>query len=133
MCLFCKMKNGEIPCFKIYEDAFFFAILDISPVAEGHTLLISKTHYDNFLEMPNTVLEKLSTSAQKVLLILKEKLHFEGANIINNIGKISGQSVMHCHFHLIPRYNENELIFNCTSSREPHDLEEIKKTYNKLI
>ena len=45
-CIFCKIVNGEIPCYKVYEDADVLAFLDVSPVTKGHTLVIPKEHFE---------------------------------------------------------------------------------------
>ena len=48
-CIFCKIIKGEIPCYKVYEDDDVLAFLDISQTTKGHTLVIPKKHFDNFV------------------------------------------------------------------------------------
>lgn len=132
MCLFCEMAAGKIPYFKVYEDDSFLAFLDISPISEGHTILIPKQHYDNFMMLPLSVNQKLNEAVKKVLELLKTKLNFKGANVLTNIGEVSGQSVFHCHIHIIPRYAKEELIFSRKTDPNPHPLDEIKKVHEKL-
>lgn len=106
-CLFCKVLNGEIPSYKVYEDEYVYAFLDIFPNSLGHTLVIPKTHNEDFLDFdydPNYFL-----SLQKVAKLLKEKLNYDGVNIANNTGKIASQEVFHMHFHIIPRYIDNNI------------------------
>lgn len=104
MCIFCKISLGEIPSYKVYEDDFFLAFLDISQATYGHTLIIPKEHYANLLEMPDELLEKLMIVGKKVACAVKSATKCEGFNILNNNGEAAGQSVQHFHIHIIPRY-----------------------------
>jgi len=56
MCIFCKIINKEIPCYKVYEDDLFLAFLDISQATKGHTLVIPKKHYQNIFELDKMLL-----------------------------------------------------------------------------
>lgn len=110
MCIFCKIVNKEIPSYQLYEDDYVIAILDISQVTKGHTLIISKKHYENIMEADPETLHHIIETAQKVGIQLKEKLGANGFNVLNNNGSAAGQTVNHLHFHIIPRYNENDAI-----------------------
>lgn len=102
-CLFCKIIFGEIPCHKVYEDDFSFAFLDISPSTEGHTVVIPKKHFENFMEMGEEDAGKLFTSVRIVASKVQNGLGVEGSNIGFNNGKVAGQEVPHIHIHIIPR------------------------------
>lgn len=103
-CVFCKIIKGEIPSAKIYEDNEVVAILDISQATRGHTLVLPKTHYDNFLSTPKELMHKVMDVAQRIGQAEMSVLGAKGVNILTNIGKEAGQSVMHYHVHIIPRY-----------------------------
>ncbi|MCD8194754.1 MAG: HIT family protein [Coprobacillus sp.] len=105
--VFCKIINGQIPCYKIYEDENVLAFLDSSQVTPGHTLVVSKKHYDNFLSVPQKEMHDVMDVAQKIGQIQIEILHAEGVNILTNCYEAAGQSVMHFHVHVIPRYSDN--------------------------
>ncbi len=105
--VFCKIINGEIPCYKIYEDENVLAFLDTSQVTPGHTLVVSKKHYDNFLSVPQKEMHDVMDVAQKIGQIQIEILHAEGVNILTNCYEAAGQSVNHFHVHVIPRYKDN--------------------------
>ncbi|WP_423792592.1 HIT family protein [Methanocaldococcus indicus] len=109
MCIFCKIVNGEIPAKVVYEDDYVLAFLDINPRSKGHTLVIPKKHYEKFEDIPDEELQKLILGVKKTLNILK-KLGFSDYNIVNNNGKLAGQEVNHVHFHIIPRFGEEEGI-----------------------
>ena len=95
MCVFCKIVNGDIPSTKIYEDDDVLAILDLSQVTYGHTLVMPKKHVSDLIECdPETYM----------------KVHASGCNILSNIHEAAGQTVMHMHVHIIPRYDEHDAI-----------------------
>ena len=66
MDVFCKIVNGDIPCYKVYEDDYVLAFLDISQVTKGHTLVIPKKHYDNFLAVPKELMHRVMDVAQRI-------------------------------------------------------------------
>ncbi len=110
MCVFCKIVNGEIPSYKIYEDDDYLAILDISQTTLGHTLVMPKKHYSNMLEMPLEEYEKLMGITQKLAKKVTDKLNANGCNILINSNEVAGQTVMHTHVHIIPRYTLSDSI-----------------------
>ena len=108
--IFCKIIDGEIPCHKLYEDDDVLAFLDISQVTKGHALVISKKHYDNFLSTPQEIMHKVMDVAQRIGQVDIKLLNAKGVNILSNCYPAAGQSVMHFHVHVIPRYDEEEGI-----------------------
>ncbi|MDE6583569.1 MAG: HIT domain-containing protein, partial [Clostridia bacterium] len=112
-CIFCKIVSGEIPSYKIYEDDFCLAFLDISNDVYGHTLVIPKKHYDCMMTCDNTTLSRIIETCKKIGNYYVKEKGFEGFNILNNTGKVAGQSVQHVHFHVLPRKeNDGYTIFN---------------------
>ena len=107
-CLFCKIVEGKIPCSKVYEDDDVLAFLDISQVTRGHTLVIPKEHYDNFLTVPKSVMHKVMDVAQRIGQADIAVLGAKGINILSNVNKEAGQSIYHFHVHVIPRYIADE-------------------------
>ena len=99
-CVFCELPNGRI----VAESELFLVILDGFPVTEGHTLLIPKRHVGTWFDLT----EQEQRAANQLLVKLKDN-HIEkdpsisGFNIGMNCGESAGQTVMHCHIHLIPR------------------------------
>ncbi len=106
--VFCKIIAGEIPCYKLYEDEDVLAFLDISQVTKGHALVVSKKHFENFLTTPQEIMHKVMDVAQRIGQVQIKLLGARGVNILSNCYPASGQTVMHFHVHVIPRYNENE-------------------------
>ena len=107
-CIFCKIAEGIIPSHKIYEDDDVLAFLDISQVTPGHTLVISKKHYNNFLTAEKDIMHKVMDVAQRIGQAEMSILGAKGVNILTNVNKEAGQSVFHFHVHVIPRYIANE-------------------------
>ena len=108
-CIFCKIANGEIPSKTLYEDDSFRVILDISPASKGHAIILPKNHAANLYELPEEDASKIMLVAKKVATALKDVLHCDGMNILQNNGEAAGQTVFHLHVHLIPRY-ENDTV-----------------------
>lgn len=106
--VFCRIVDGEIPCYKLYEDDEVLAFLDISQVTKGHALVISKKHFENFLSTPQEVMHKVMDVAQRIGQVDIKLLGAKGVNILSNCYPAAGQSVMHFHVHVIPRYEEGE-------------------------
>lgn len=104
-CIFCKIIAGEIPSATVYEDSDFKAIMDISPAAKGHVIILAKKHYANLFELDEDTASKALIVAGKVAKAVKEELNCDGINLLQNNGEAAGQSVFHYHMHVIPRYN----------------------------
>lgn len=128
MCIFCSIVKGDIPSYKIYEDDEFLAFLDISQAEIGHTLVVPKKHYDNFLEMDDETAKKMIVLVKKLANKIKIATNASGINILNNNGITAGQSVNHVHYHIIPRYENDDLVIKFTehklSEKEFNDLKD---------
>lgn len=110
-CVFCKIIAGEIPSSVLYEDEDLKVIMDIAPAAKGHAIILTKKHFTNLFELEDDVSRKVLPVARKVALAMKKELECDGINFLQNNGEAAGQSVFHIHFHLIPRYlNDNVKI-----------------------
>lgn len=134
-CVFCKIIKGEIPCLKVYEDEHSFAFLSIEPAVPkgGHTLVIPKKHYELISEIPDEELASLMKSLKKVS---KAVLKFgEGMNLVQNNKKAAGQIVSHMHFHLIPRFEGDNIKFNYWEGNKLSEKEmvRIQKEIKRLL
>ena len=102
--VFSKILSGEIPSFKVYEDDFVYAFLDISQVTKGHTLLIPKKASPNIFETDEETMAHIGAALPKVANAIKKAFNPDGLNIIQNNGEFADQSVFHIHFHFLLRY-----------------------------
>ena len=103
-CIFCLLANGDIPTAKVYEDDDLTVILDAGPATKGHALVLPKDHYKNITEVPQELAGKLVAIASKVGNAQMKALGAAGFNIVINTNEAAGQTVFHCHVHVIPRY-----------------------------
>ena len=99
-CLFCNIKESGVA----QENDFAYASFDSYPVSKDHCLIIPKRHIKDYFELSKEEL----IACDKLIKIIKDKIiskdqSVKGFNLGTNIGKVSGQSIFHCHFHLIPR------------------------------
>ena len=99
-CLFCNTKKSSF----IFENELAYASYDTYPVSKLHCLIIPKRHIKDFFELSNEELVACNHLIKKVKNdVIKKDPNIEGFNLGTNIGKVSGQSILHCHLHLIPR------------------------------
>ena len=134
-CIFCKIVQGELPCYKIYEDENFLAILDIFPLASGHTLVIPKKHYRWVWDLPTgrqvsgnigdyfEVCQKVANHYRKV----------SGEETVLSL--VIGEQVPHPHVHLIPGLDKNQqmiVVKNMLSTKGKLSEEKGKELIEKL-
>ena len=99
-CIFCKIKKEELR----FENELAYSSTDSYPVSNFHSLIVPKRHVKNYFEMNNKEIQACNELILKTKeQILKEDPTVKGFNIGTNVGKVAGQSIMHCHIHLIPR------------------------------
>jgi histidine triad (HIT) family protein len=110
-CIFCDIIEKKANAELLYEDANVISFLDIRPVNFGHTLVIPKKHYENFLDVPSNLLGELIQVTQIMSDAIIKSLKPEGFNIVANNGVAAGQTVFHFHFHIIPRLNHDDFKF----------------------
>ncbi len=108
-CIFCKIVRGEIPSKKVFEGRGVIAFLDINPASKGHTLVIPKKHFENFLDISEEDLKELIVSAQKIAKAVQKATASEGFNIHVSTGKAAGQVVFHLHIHIVPRTSNDNV------------------------
>jgi histidine triad (HIT) family protein len=124
-CLFCKIIAGELPCYKIYEDEFFIAILNRFPAVAGSVLLIPKEHCENIFTLSEC--EKLMPLAKRIAEKMQSALQPDGINFLQNNGKAAGQEIFHYHMHIIPRYESDGVRFSLPpTDPPPKEFEEMK-------
>lgn len=131
-CIFCKIVQKDIPGKIIYEDNVCLAFLDLSQTTDGHTLVIPKKHYKNILEVDDEILAHLIVVTKKLANKIVKNLNANGVNILTNANEIAGQTVMHFHIHIIPRYNQDDKIeINFTDRSNDVNLDLILNEINK--
>ena len=113
MCVFCKIINKEI-----------------SQATRGHVLVVPKKHEQDIFSLSDKYAEEIMKAAVKVSNILREKLQIKDINLLNNSGSLAGQTVMHFHLHVLPRYVDDEINFHQVD-HEPN-FEKLDELYSIL-
>ncbi len=106
-CVFCKIRDGEIPSFRLYEDERTLCFMDINPLNSGHCLVVTKAHAPTIFEAELEDLEAAIATAKKVALALLRAVKPDGLNMLQANGAAAFQSVPHFHLHLIPRWTND--------------------------
>lgn len=106
-CIFCKIVADEIPGRKVFEDDEVLAFLDANPLAEGHTLVIPKDHYETLDEVPEETAARVFGVLHELNSVVQNAVDADGANVAFNDGKAAGQEVPHVHGHIIPRFDSD--------------------------
>lgn len=109
-CVFCKIAQGQLPCHKVYEDERIIAFEDISPVSEGHTLVVPKRHAESIFDISEEDLAAVHLSSRRIAAAIKKALAPSGVAILQLNGRGVNQVVMHYHLHLIPRAPEGPAL-----------------------
>jgi histidine triad (HIT) family protein len=130
-CIFCKIVGGQIPCFKLHEDADTLAFLDINPVNQGHALAIAKGHWPTVHDIPVDMLGKVAATAKHVAAAVQKLLAPSGINLLQANGPGAAQSVPHFHIHIMPRRPDDNLTMNW--KLVPGDMGQLKELHAKLL
>lgn len=109
-CIFCKIINGDLPSWKVFENETVYAFFDINPLSQYHTLVIPKNHYINIYDVPEKELKAVISAVQKIAKLYQEKIGIEDIRILSNNGSVAGQEVFHLHYHIIPHYRDDAKI-----------------------
>lgn len=109
-CLFCDLAKKSHDW--LYENDYFYAVYDSFPVGKGHTLIITKRHISDYFSLTEAELVALNKAIKALKIKLDELNHPTGYNLGVNNGSSAGQTIMHFHLHLIPRYD-----FDCENPR----------------
>lgn len=106
MTIFSKIINGDIPSYRIAEDDYFLAFLDINPLKKGHVLVIPKSETDKFFDLGEEYLSRILLFAQPVARAIEESFSCDRCGIA-----VVGLEVPHAHMHLIPVEHVDDLNF----------------------
>ncbi len=119
-CVFCQIVKGKLPSFKIHEDDNFYSFLSIGPHRPGHTLIIPKTHVEDFLDMDEELLREILIYAKPISAALKKTFQPK----TGKVGLVvAGLEVPHAHLHLIPLDELSDLDFRNPKSASPEELQ----------
>ncbi|MGA9402499.1 HIT family protein [Haladaptatus sp.] len=106
-CIFCQIVAGDIPSKTVYEDDSVLAFLDVNPLAPGHTLVITKDHYETLGDLPEDTAMDLFSALHELTPAVETAVDADASNVAFNNGEASGQEVPHIHGHIIPRFEDD--------------------------
>lgn len=129
-CIFCKIVAGSISSFKVYENEHAIAFMDVNPLYPGHTLVVSKKHYEKLMDTPDEELTQMMKIVKKVAASILKTTNSDGFNMLQNNHRCAGQSVYHIHFHIIPRKVGDKGWF--AWKPQPADNSELKTLAEKI-
>jgi len=124
-CIFCRIVAGRAPVAKVLETPRVLAFLDIAPIHYGHTLVIPKEHYENFLDLPDELWMEMGQVSRRVAQALRQSFFARGINLGMNNFDAAGQVVFHAHLHVIPRFLSDGLQLFPQGTYPPGDLERV--------
>ena len=124
--MFCDIIAKKAPAHIVYEDDDLIAILDRHPIADGHTLVLTKRHYERLGEIPQAELVKLFSKVQELNEKIRTKMSTQGAHISINDGKAAHQLVPHIHVHIIPRKSGDGATFTARKRLPQEQMERIR-------
>ena len=131
-CIFCQIVEGKVPSVVVYEDERSIAFSDINPIADGHTLVIPKTHAENLMDITPGDLAAVHQASQKVARGMKEALKAPGIQVVQLNGAAANQVVMHYHLHLVPRDRPKDKLKFLEWSPKPGNMKTIERLAKKI-
>jgi histidine triad (HIT) family protein len=129
-CVFCKIRDGQIPSVRVFEDEWTIAFMDINPINDGHCLVIPRAHAPTIFEVEEADLRAAITTAGRVARAIRATLRPDGLNVLQANGAAAFQSVPHLHFHLVPRFSGDGKGFDW--ALVPGDRGRIQATAEKI-
>ena len=124
-CIFCRIVRGDAPCHRVYEDAETLVIMDIFPVTDGHTLVITKQHFPDIFATTESALAAVATTAHRLAAAIRTTLAPDGLMIFQLNGAAAMQTVFHYHMHLMPRAAGAPLALHTRVPGDPARLTEL--------
>lgn len=106
-CVFCKIRDGQIPSMKVYEDERTLCFMDINPLNSGHCLVVTRAHAPTLWEAEVADLQAAIATARRIAVAIRAALKPDGLNLVQANGAAAFQSVPHFHLHLIPRWTND--------------------------
>jgi histidine triad (HIT) family protein len=101
--IFARILRGEIPAYRVYEDADTLAFLDVMPQADGHVLVLPKAAAENLFDLDPAAAGAVIRTVQKVARAARDAFRADGVTIMQFNGPAAGQTVFHYHVHIVPR------------------------------
>lgn len=125
-CTFCKIILGRLPSYRVLEDQYTVAFLDIAPASRGHTLVVPREHAEDVWTISETAHAHVARMVHRVAALVKAALAPDGVNVVHSTGEAAWQEVFHFHTHVVPRWRGDDLRLMWSSQPAPGD--ELERT-----
>jgi len=135
-CEFCKIVEKENDASIVFEDDRTMAFLWTKAIAEGHTLVIPKVHYENIYSVPDDEIAHLFKVVKRVAVAVKQGLNADGINIGQNNGRAADQTIFHLHVHVLPRFEGQKLsdkIFEVSRGKREETADKIRTGFKSKL
>ena len=126
MSIFSKIISGEIPSYKIKEDEYFLAFLDVFPLVKGHVLVVPKIEVDQMFDLPEEYLSRIMAFAKPIAAAIEASFDCRRCGI-----SVIGLEVPHAHMHLVPMNSADDLNF--TKAKLKPDADEMKEIQGRIV
>ncbi len=124
-CIFCRIVRGEEPCHRVYEDEHTLALMDIFPVTDGHTLVITKQHFPDIFAASESALTAVAATSHRIAAAIRRALAPDGLMVFQLNGAAAMQTIFHYHLHLMPRAAGEPLALHTRVPGDPARLAEL--------
>lgn len=129
-CVFCRIRDGQVPAVKLHEDGRTIAFMDINPLNEGHLLVMTRDHAPTLLDASEEDLAAVIRTVRRMAAAVQKALHPDGINLLQANGEAAFQSVPHFHMHVVPRRHRDGKGLTWTLVRG--DLDGIRAAAEKI-
>jgi histidine triad (HIT) family protein len=130
-CTFCRILEGSLPSWRVYEDEHTVAFLDKGQVTRGHTLVVPRRHAEDIWALSEDEARTVMRTVHRVARLLRDKLGPRGLNVTQANGTAAWQEVFHYHVHLIPRYGDD--VFRPPWRSTSPSLEQLRDVHQQLL
>lgn len=131
--IFARILRGELPCISVYEDDATLAFMDIMPQADGHVLVIPKEGAETLLDLSPEAAAATVRTTQKVARAVRQAMKAEGIFVCQLNGAAAGQTVPHCHFHIIPRSGGEAMRIHASVRADDAQLRGLAEAIKKAL
>jgi len=132
-CRFCSIIKGELPASFVFRGPAIVAFMDAFPLANGHVLVVPRSHYTDLFEIPEDLAVETFRLARKMAFAVKSALtDVTGVNLLQNNGASAGQKIYHFHIHVIPRTGATGVGGRLATIRQPADRAALDEIAEKL-
>jgi histidine triad (HIT) family protein len=120
-CVFCRIVAGQIPSTRVYEDELVLAFMDIGQVNPGHVLVALKAHAENLYALDDAQAGAVQRAAAHVARAIRDAFAPQGLSVYQANGKAAGQTVLHYHVHLVPRFDGDGMALTWPVKNPPRE------------